>query len=140
MSSLVLQIQSNHFTVKLNTSNSFFFPHVIIEWNRYDSNNRSSIIYIMFLNGLLKFTRLIKRKTFNVTDSFGMKMLTRLRLGFSNLWEHKIKDCFKDTLSLACSCRKEAKTLTHYLLHFHFFNEKQTTLMNELGNCHFCIG
>ena len=83
---------------------------------------------------MLELTKLIIRKTFNINDSFGMKMSTRLRLGVSNPCEHTLKDDFKDTPSPICSCRIEAKTLTHCLLHCYLFNENQANLMNELGN------
>ena len=39
-------------------------------------------------------------------------MLTRLRLGFSQLCKRKVRYCLKDTLNLLCSCSIEAETTT----------------------------
>ena len=61
-------------------------------------------------------------------------MLTRLRLGFSHLREHKFRHGFKDTLNPLCSCSAEATTTIHYFLRCHFYNSNRATLMNDLEN------
>ena len=61
-------------------------------------------------------------------------MLTRLRLGFSHLREHKLAHGFKDTLNPHCSCSIEAETITHYFLRCHFYNSNRASLMNDLEN------
>ena len=61
-------------------------------------------------------------------------MLTRLRLGFSHLRQHKFRHGFKDTLNPFCSCSIEAETTTHYFLRCHFYNSNQATLINDLEN------
>ena len=62
-----------------------FIPNVINEWNKLDTDIRSSTSYNLFCNTLLKFTRPVQRKIFNINDSVGIKLLTRLRLDFSHL-------------------------------------------------------
>ena len=59
-------------------------------------------------------------------------MLTRLRFHFSDLHEHKLRYCFTDTLNSLYYCSIEAKTITHYFLHYHFFNANETILINDL--------
>ena len=61
-------------------------------------------------------------------------MLTRLRLGFSHLREHKFRHDVKDTLNPLCSCSTEAETTAHYFLRCHFYNSNRSTLVNDLGN------
>ena len=87
-----------------------YFPYVINEWKNLDANIYSSSNYQNFSNSLLKFTRPIERKIFNINDPFGITMLTRLRLGFSHLREEKFRNGFKDTLNPLCSCSIEAET------------------------------
>ena len=58
----------------------------------------------------------------------------RTRLGFRHLSEHKLKDGFKDTLNLLCSCSIEAETTTQYFPRCHFCNANRATLMNYLEN------
>ena len=55
-----------------------FIPSVINEWNKLDPDIRSSTSYNLFRNTLLKFIRPAQRKTFNINDSVGVKLLTRL--------------------------------------------------------------
>ena len=52
-----------------------FIPNVINEWNKLDSDIRSSTSYNLFRNTLLKFIRPAQRKTFNINDSVGVKLL-----------------------------------------------------------------
>ena len=54
---------------------------------------------------------------FSVYDPLGVKLLTRLRLEFSHLNEHKFRHDFKDTLNPLCTCGAEAETTEHFLLH-----------------------
>ena len=61
-------------------------------------------------------------------------MLTRIRLGFSHLREHKFKHNFQDTLNLLCSCSVEVESTSHYFLCFHFFDALRAKLMNNLRN------
>ena len=74
-----------------------------------------------------------QRKTFNINDSVGVKLLTRLRLGFSHLREHKFRHGFRDILNPLCPCSVEIETTTHYLLRFHFYSGNRSALMNELN-------
>ena len=105
-----------------------FFPHVIIEWNKLDPNIRSSNNHHVFRNALFKFITPVDRKIFKISEPFGIKMLTRVRLGFSHLHEHKFRNGFKDILNPLCFCSTEAETTTHYILHCHFYNSNEPPL------------
>ena len=61
-------------------------------------------------------------------------MVTRLRLGFSHLREHKFKYNFQDTLNPLCSCSIKAESTSHYFLRCHFFHAMRATLINDLRN------
>ena len=114
-----------------------FFPHVINKWNKLDPNICSSSNYHLFCTALLKFIRPVKRKIFNINDPFGIKLLTRLKLGFSHFPEHKFRRGFKDTLNTPCFCSIEAETTTHYFLHCNFYNSNRATFINDLENISF---
>ena len=73
-------------------------------------------------------------KVYNINDTIGIKLITRLRLGFSHLREHKLKHNFQDTLNPLCSCSIEAESTSYYFLRCHFFAALRATLMNDLGN------
>ena len=110
-----------------------FIPNVIYEWNKLDPDNRSSASYNLFRNTLLKFIRLVQKKTFNINDSVGVKLLKKLRLDFSHLRKHKFKHGFRDILKPFCPCSIEAETTAHYFLRCHFYNANRSALMNELN-------
>ena len=86
-----------------------FFPCVIGKWNklqklvnRTNPEISSSGSYNIFRKSLLNF---IRPRASKVNDTIGIKLITRLRLGFSPLREHKFKHNFQDTLNPLCSCR-----------------------------------
>ena len=61
-------------------------------------------------------------------------MITRLRLGFSHLQEHKFKHNFIGKLNPLCSCNIEVESTSHYFLSCHFFDALQATFTNDLRN------
>ena len=61
-------------------------------------------------------------------------MLTKLRLDFSHLREHKFRHDFKDILNPLCSCSIETETITNYFLRCPFYNSNRANLMNDLEN------
>ena len=75
----------NLVTCKSEYFKNSFIPNVIYEWNELDPDICSSASYNLFRNTLLKFIRPLQRKRFSINDSVGLKLLTRLRLGFSHL-------------------------------------------------------
>ena len=59
---------------------------------------------------MLKFIRPTASSIFGCHNPIGVKLLTRIRLGLSQLREHKFKRSFHDTFNPLCSCGKEVKT------------------------------
>ena len=110
-----------------------FIPNVIYEWNKLDPGICCSASYSLFRNTLLRFIRPAQRKTFNINGSVGVKLLIRLRLGFSHLREDKFRHGFRDILNPLCPCSIEAETTAHYFLRCHFYNANRSALMNELN-------
>ena len=71
----------------------------------------------MFKKELLKFIRPEPNSTYNINDTKGLKLLTRLRLGLSHLGDHKFRHNFQDCVSPMCYCGQDIETTTHFLLH-----------------------
>ena len=111
----------NTVSCKFEYFKNSFIPNVINEWNKLDPDIRSSTSYNLFRDTLLKFIRPAQRKTFNINDSVGVKLLTRLRFGF------------RDILNPLCPCSIETETTAHYFLRCHFYNANRSALMNELN-------
>ena len=62
----------------------------------------------------------------------GLKLLTRLRIGFSHLKEHKFKHNFQDSVDPLCSCGNDIESTVHFFLHCPNFTTQRQTLLNKL--------
>ena len=87
------------FSRQPNTLTSFYctteyfqnsvLPCVIREWNELDHDKRSYLYLNSFSKTLLNFIKPSKKKIYNIHDQVGIKLFTRLRLGFSHFREYK---------------------------------------------------
>ena len=100
---------------------------------------RNSESYSIFKKSLLKFIRTIPNSVFGVADIYGIKLLTRLRVGLSHLREHKFRHNFQDTINPLCSCSLEIESISHFFLRSQNFITPRTNLMNEFRKLDFSI-
>ena len=77
-------------------------------------------------------TENFKQSIFKQTNNpAGGKFLSRLRLKFSHLNEHKFRCNFKDALSPMYDCDYKTKTTHHFFLHCPFFAINRQKLLND---------
>ena len=95
-----------HFFVRHNYFKNSFFPSAITEWNKLDCLVQNADLI-----------RPLPNSIFNIHNALGIKYLTRLRIGFSHLKEHKFRHNFQDSVDLMCSCSSGTETTKHFLLH-----------------------
>ena len=69
-----------------------------------------------FKKTILDFIRSKENSIYAIHNILGLKLLTRLRLNFSHLSEHKLRYNFIDTINPMCSCGFEPETTDHYIL------------------------
>ena len=81
-----------------------YFPSTVTEWNNLELKIRYSKTFSAFKKSILKFRRPSSNSIFNCHSPKGIKLITRLRLGISQLREHKFRYNFQDTLNPICSC------------------------------------
>ena len=60
--------------------------------------------------------------------------MTRLRLGFSHLREHKFKYSFQDSLNPFCSCGLDIESTADFLIHCPKYIIERRTLLSTLVN------
>ena len=111
-----------------------FFPSTLNNWFNLDDTIRNSESVSIFKNRLLSFIRPIQSNVYNIFDPVGLKFLTRLRLGFSHLNEHRFRHNFQDCMNPLCSCRLDIEDTSHYLLHCHQFDRHRIDLMNSVNS------
>ena len=109
-----------------------FFPSTLRDWFNLDESIRNSESISIFKNKLLSFIRPVQSSVFNIFDQIGIKLLTRLRLDFSHLNEHRFRHNFENCLNPLCSCSLETEDTLHYLLHCHHFSTYRENLMNSV--------
>ena len=114
-------------------SNSFF-PSTISEWSNLDCKIRNSRSLSIFLKNLLNLMRPCANSIFNIHNPYGIKLLTRLRLGLSHLRDHKFRHCFQDTLSPLYDYGNDTETTAHFFLHCSSFHTPRQTLLNNIRN------
>ena len=88
----------------------------------------------MFRKKLLTFIRPLENDKYRIYDPLGVRLLNRLRLGFSHLREHKFRHNFADALNPLCSCCLETEDIEHYFLRYQNNLSLRITLMNDLNN------
>ena len=83
----ISQCRTNHEYFK-----NYFFPAVIKEWNKLDSNIQSSESLNVFKIKFLKFIRPKANHFFNYLNSKEEKLITRSRLGLNHKFKHSFRD------------------------------------------------
>ena len=120
----------------IKTSKNFFrnsfFPSTITEWKKLDRDIRNCDSLNVFKLSLLKFVRPVANRVFEINNPYGLKLLTRLRLGLSHLRYHKFRHNFQDCINPICVCGLEIETTTHFLLHCPLFQCARQSLLTNI--------
>ena len=120
-------IKSKHTFLKNSYS-----PSTVIEWNKLDQDIRNAKCYALFRKHLISFIRPEANNIFSVHNAKGIKLSTRLRVGFSHFKEHKFRDNFEDAINPLCSFGNFVKSTGHFFLHCTDFSNQRLTLINKM--------
>ena len=127
----------------LKTRSNFFrnsfFPSTITEWNKLDRDIRNSDSLNVFKLSLLIFVRPVANSVFEINNSYGLKLLTRLRLGLSHLRYHKFRHNFRVCIYPMCDCGLDIETATHFLLRCPIFQCARQSLLTNIKNIVFSL-
>ena len=121
------------FKIKLNFYKNGFFLSTTIEWNNLDQDLRNSESYTLFHSSILKFIRPPPNSFYGCQNIMGIKLVTRLHLGLSNLQEHKFKHSFQDTLNRLCNCGMDIESSTYFLFQCPLYINERCTLVSNLN-------
>ena len=83
---------------------------------------------------MLNFIRSSPNSVFNCHNCKGIKYLTILCLGLSDLHEHNFKHSFQDTLNLFCSCGLDIETNMHFFPYCPLFSNQRCTLLSTVND------
>ena len=114
-------------------SNSFF-PYCNVNWNKVDASIQDAPTLSQFKSALLKKIRPIPKSYFNVTDKIGLRRLSQLRVGLSDLRDHRKNHHFVNCLDATCACSQGIETTEHFLLECRRFSTERLVLMTSLSH------
>ena len=83
---------------RTSTYRATYFPYCTKEWNQLNDDKKFESIKKFKKKTLVKVIRTQENSVW-VSDIYGTKVLTRLRLNFSHLNEHKFRQNFNDTVN-----------------------------------------
>ena len=89
----------------------------------------------LFKKKMFKTIRPIGNKTFNISDKYGLKLLTCLRVEHSDLRAHRFPKNF-NCVDPICTCGLENETVEHFFLRCPLFNAPRATLLETIHNIH----
>ena len=104
------------FNIKYNFFKNSFFPSVIAEWKKLDSDIWNLNSLNLLKSRILKFIRPNPNSIFHCHNPKAIKYLSRIRFDLRHLPEHKFKHSFQDTLNPICACRSDIEKPCHYLI------------------------
>ena len=104
------------FSRKQRYDNSFF-PFCINSWNTSDNSIKSlpSLQEFKRINSINSFALKATPSIATLRDKFGRKLLTKIKVTFSDLRDHRYNHNF-NCRNPTCSCGLEGETSVHYLL------------------------
>ena len=110
-----------------------YFHNALYEWNMLDNEIKDSASLGEFKRKLLAIIRPSNNSTFHIHKINGIKKLTKLRVKFSDLNEHKFRHNF-DCISPICGCGKANEDNEHFLLHCQRYDILRQDLFGHLEN------
>ena len=90
-----------------------FFQWTIIEWNKVDLKC-CKYTYNVFRNHLLESAWPLSNPIYNIYDSLGTHLISRLRLGLSHLNEHRLNHNFDNCINPLCIWILEVESTRHF--------------------------
>jgi hypothetical protein len=110
-----------------------FFPYCFNKWDSLDQALKNSDDVNQFKHSFLKTIRPRKKSFFKIRDIFGLKLVTRLRVEFSDLRSHRFNHKF-NCENPTCACGSEDESTDHFLLRCPRFVTPRITLLSSISD------
>ena len=109
-----------------------FFPFCIKNWNNLDDATKSLPSLIQFKKRISLFVCPKGTSCYDIRDNFGTTVLTKIRVSFSDLRDHRFSHSFNCS-SPICSCGIDDGTPTHYFLCCPRYNTLRITYLSKIS-------
>ena len=110
-----------------------FYPYTFRTWKDLSENAKSKSPVHSFNKYLNDFIRPPGHSLFGIRDTFGIKLLTKIRASFSHLHNHRFNHNF-NCESPVCSCGFEDETSVHYFLRCSRYIAQRTVLLSRISD------
>ena len=81
-----------NYAIRTESFSHSYFPYCVREWNQLDPQIKSQpSVVSLFKNKLIALIQPNKRSVYKVVDLKGVQLLTRLRVNFCDLREHRFQ-------------------------------------------------
>ena len=117
---------------KTNRFSNSFYPFCINAWNYLDPNIRNLPNISQFKNALLRLIRPKGNSLYGFSDRVGIRLLTRLRVDFSDLKLHKYDHNF-NCASPVCMCGLSPESTEHFFLHCQLYANVRAVLLDSVS-------
>ena len=109
-----------------------FLPYCIKEKSKLNDKIRNIKSINKFRVTIFHFNRPKGNPDFDTHDTNEIKLLSRLRLNFSHLNEHKFGHNFNDTVDPICTCSHELEATIHYIFCYNLYSTQRLELLNNV--------
>ena len=109
-----------------------FFPFCINHWNTLDNDIKHSSSIKNFKTNINNLIRPKPSSLCSGRNKYGMKLLTQIRVEFSDLRDHRFDHKF-NCVSPLCSCGVEDETSAHFLLCCPRYNTQRNTYLGRIS-------
>ena len=109
-----------------------FFPYCIENWNKLDDTVKFLPSLTCFKKHLNSFIRPIGKSFYGVNDNSGIKLLSKIRVEFSDLRDHRYNHNFNCETPI-CSCGLEDETTVHYFLCCPRYQSQRNILLSKIS-------
>ena len=123
--------QFENFEVRTKHYSDSYYPYCVEQWNILDPSIRTKPTISQFKTEIFRIIRPPKRNIFGISDINGVRLLTRLRVDFSDLKGDKFRHNFNCN-DPTCSCGTGSENVEHYLLHCPLFSEQREVLLDSI--------
>ena len=110
-----------------------YFQNCVREWDKVDQSIRNCPTTFAFELQLVHLVRPTKKFIFRVHDIEGVRLLTRLRVQFSDLREHRFRHRFHCSNPM-CLCQTGIEGNEHFLLHCPCYTNYRKDLLDRVLN------
>ena len=132
---MVLRVRASHVSrVRTNRVKNSFYPFTSKSWDDLDDEAKakpSPACFKDYLNN--NYIRPVSKKTFMNCDTKGISILTKIRVEFSDLRDHRYNHNF-NCISPTCKCTRDRETSVHYFLRCPLYERNRTTLLSKISD------